>query len=73
MTAILTAPTASTWSDDQWASWRDDVRRLAADRDAVILAHNYQAPANGSAARRHSITCSRAIRTWSTTASAWCG
>jgi quinolinate synthase len=44
VTATLTAPTASTWSDDQWASWRADVRRLAAERDAVILAHNYQAP-----------------------------
>jgi len=44
VTAILTAPTASTWSDDQWASWRADVRRLATERDAVILAHNYQAP-----------------------------
>ncbi len=44
MTATLTAPTASTWSADQWASWRADVRRLAAQRDAVILAHNYQAP-----------------------------
>ena len=44
MTATLTAPTASTWSDDQWAAWRAEVRRLAAERDAVILAHNYQAP-----------------------------
>jgi len=44
VTAILTAPTASTWSEDQWAAWRADVRRLAAQRDAVILAHNYQAP-----------------------------
>jgi quinolinate synthase len=26
------------------ASWAADVRRLAAERDAVILAHNYQAP-----------------------------
>ena len=44
MTATLAAPTASTWTDDQWAAWRADVRRLAAARDAVILAHNYQAP-----------------------------
>jgi quinolinate synthase len=25
-------------------TWQDDVRRLAAQRDAVVLAHNYQAP-----------------------------
>ena len=24
--------------------WAEEVRRLAAERDAVILAHNYQAP-----------------------------
>ena len=34
------APTC-TKSDDQWAA---RVRQLAAERDAVILAHNYQAP-----------------------------
>jgi quinolinate synthase len=27
-----------------WADWAEEVRRLAAERDAVILAHNYQAP-----------------------------
>src|SRR3712207_9213524 len=27
-----------------WAAWRDEVRRLLAERDAVLLAHNYQAP-----------------------------
>jgi quinolinate synthase len=26
------------------AAWRDEVRRLAAERDAVLLAHNYQLP-----------------------------
>jgi quinolinate synthase len=26
------------------AAWRDEVRRLAKDRDAVLLAHNYQLP-----------------------------
>jgi quinolinate synthase len=34
------------WADAQWADadtqWADRVRRLAADRGAVILAHNYQ-------------------------------
>jgi len=29
---------------DADASWRDEVRRLAAERDAVLLAHNYQLP-----------------------------
>jgi quinolinate synthase len=27
-----------------WAGWAAEVRRLAAERDAVILAHNYQVP-----------------------------
>ena len=44
MTATLPAPTAADWSPDQWAAWRDEVRRLAAEKDAVLLAHNYQAP-----------------------------
>ena len=46
MTVTLSPPvvTSAGWSDEQWASWRDEVRRLAAARDAVLLAHNYQAP-----------------------------
>ena len=27
-----------------WASWHAEVRRLAGERDAVVLAHNYQRP-----------------------------
>jgi quinolinate synthase len=27
-----------------WGEWRGEVRRLAAEQDAVILAHNYQRP-----------------------------
>ncbi|MGH3490628.1 MAG: hypothetical protein ACRDP8_22290, partial [Actinopolymorphaceae bacterium] len=26
-------------------AWQEEVRRLAAERDAVLLAHNYQVPA----------------------------
>src|SRR3712207_2686499 len=44
VTATLPAPTASSWSADQWEGWRAEVRRLARQRDAVVLAHNYQAP-----------------------------
>lgn len=34
-----------TLSENRLAtSWQDEVRRLARERDAVILAHNYQAP-----------------------------
>ncbi len=33
---------SSTWTADQWQSWREEVRRLADEQDAVILAHNYQ-------------------------------
>lgn len=47
MTATLPAPAASaaseTWTAEQWADWRTEVRRLSAERDAVVLAHNYQA------------------------------
>jgi quinolinate synthase len=43
VTATLTAST-STWSPEQWQDWRAEVRRLARERDAVLLAHNYQAP-----------------------------
>ena len=32
------------WTAEQWAKWRDDVHALARQRDAVILAHNYQLP-----------------------------
>jgi quinolinate synthase len=33
------------WTDQDWAEqdWAEQVRKLAAERDAVILAHNYQA------------------------------
>jgi hypothetical protein len=44
VTATLPAPTATSWSPDQWEAWRHEVRRLARERDAVLLAHNYQAP-----------------------------
>ncbi|TYP87646.1 quinolinate synthase NadA [Blastococcus xanthinilyticus] len=43
MTATLPAPPAAQWTPEQWQDWRDEVRRLAAERDAVVLAHNYQA------------------------------
>jgi quinolinate synthase len=32
------------WSDRTRIAWREEVRRLADERDAVILAHNYQLP-----------------------------
>jgi len=44
VTATLPASTAGSWSPGRWKSWRDEIRRLAAARDAVVLAHNYQAP-----------------------------
>ncbi len=34
-----------TWGDAEYGAWADEVRRLAAQQDAVILAHNYQLPA----------------------------
>jgi len=36
---------SDTWSAAQWAAWRHKVRTLARERDAVLLAHNYQPPA----------------------------
>ncbi|MSS45695.1 quinolinate synthase NadA [Cutibacterium sp. WCA-380-WT-3A] len=37
---MTTAPASCSIS----TTWADDVRRLARERDAIILAHNYQAP-----------------------------
>jgi quinolinate synthase len=39
-----TAQGESTWTPEDWDAWRDEVRSLARERDAVLLAHNYQAP-----------------------------
>src|ERR687893_2778450 len=39
---MVLSPAALTHTDQAWA---DEVRRLAAEKDAVILAHNYQVPA----------------------------
>jgi quinolinate synthase len=44
-----TTPATTPWHDEHNpagpADWRDEVRSLAAERDAVVLAHNYQLPA----------------------------
>src|SRR3954464_10753487 len=39
-----TGPVASHLSEDQVARLQDEVRALAEERNAVILAHNYQVP-----------------------------
>ncbi|KUP95285.1 quinolinate synthase NadA [Thermobifida cellulosilytica] len=39
MATVTAPPDAMTWQE-----WADEVRRLARERDAVILAHNYQRP-----------------------------
>src|ERR687886_3123812 len=39
---VLTAEALATGVDEAWA---DEVRRLARERNAVIVAHNYQVPA----------------------------
>src|SRR5829696_3337586 len=44
VTATLSVRPATSWTPDQWDAWRDEVRLLARERDAVVLAHNYQAP-----------------------------
>ena len=44
MTAVLSESVAQGWSRQQWGDWRAEVRALAAAKDAVMLAHNYQAP-----------------------------
>ncbi|MFP5416330.1 MAG: quinolinate synthase NadA [Actinomycetes bacterium] len=41
MTAPAVAP-SNAWDAVLWEAWRHEVRRLAAEQDAVILAHNYQ-------------------------------
>jgi quinolinate synthase len=37
-------PTSAETADKRGMEWAEEVRRLAAQRDAVILAHNYQLP-----------------------------
>src|SRR6478752_2382409 len=44
VTAVLSKSVADEWSPQQWTDWRTEVRALAAAKDAVLLAHNYQAP-----------------------------
>ncbi|MFV0533070.1 MAG: quinolinate synthase NadA [Cumulibacter sp.] len=51
---MTTAPTApgfdlasddwTNWTPRQWEDWRAEVRELAEQKNAVILAHNYQIP-----------------------------
>jgi quinolinate synthase len=43
MSAVTTTEIAATEADDRTA-WAEEIRSLARQRDAVILAHNYQAP-----------------------------
>src|SRR5579862_4694798 len=42
--AVHTVASAQTVAPARTDEWAAEVRRLAADRDAVILAHNYQVP-----------------------------
>ena len=44
MTAFDTSTAGLPPAFADWEDWRSEVRRLAAERDAVILAHNYQRP-----------------------------
>ena len=44
MTTIESSPTGPPIEFTDWDQWRAEVRRLAGERDAVILAHNYQRP-----------------------------
>src|SRR5215475_3966240 len=46
MTAVASAEHTTGTYDDVVpdGAWRDEVRRLATERDAVLLAHNYQLP-----------------------------
>ena len=43
MTLTLTPTSWENWTSEEVAAWQERIHRLAAERDAVILAHNYQA------------------------------
>ncbi|RAV31153.1 quinolinate synthase NadA [Corynebacterium heidelbergense] len=47
-TASATTVTADRpweqWSKERWSDWTHEVRRLAEENNAIILAHNYQLP-----------------------------
>lgn len=40
-----TLPHWRNWTSEQWIHWQEEVQELAARRNAIILAHNYQLPA----------------------------
>ncbi|TDO92480.1 quinolinate synthase NadA [Enemella evansiae] len=44
MTAIEVDTDWQSWDAEQVRDWQQEVRRLAAEQDTVILAHNYQLP-----------------------------
>jgi quinolinate synthase len=44
VTAVVSESVSDGWSAAQWSDWRTKVRDLVASTDAVLLAHNYQAP-----------------------------
>lgn len=44
MTAIEVDTDWQSWDAEQVRGWQQEVRRLAAEQDTVILAHNYQLP-----------------------------
>jgi quinolinate synthase len=63
VTATLPLPTAPSWTPDQWEGWREELRRLARQRDSVLLPHSYQAPETRDVADHRSASKVRTLAT----------
>jgi quinolinate synthase len=74
-TATITSGTTTAPGAEALAGWAEEVRRLARERDAVVLAHNYQLPEIQDVAHHtgDSLALSRIAATASESTIVFCG